>query len=233
LARVEALGLTKEALRSGKGLRRPSQHLLEHVAIDSLTSLQGAHGLLLALLLQTGRHKLRAQSLLELRIGAASHAPSSQSGTGLLLGHTLLLRSQTATSQQARSGVSSENVSDLRLLWRSTTNGLTGLRSKTGNVSNIASTGTGAGSRLDLAHCGRNLLLVELQQLRGSLSQQVDLQRLVLRRELSLRSVLLRCQLKLGAKRVRGLLSVVACWRSFDCHRCLDATLKIGIEPFL
>ena len=48
------MSLPEESLRSCKGLRRPSEHLLEYVTINSLRSTKSAHGLLLALLLEAG-----------------------------------------------------------------------------------------------------------------------------------------------------------------------------------
>ena len=118
MTRIESLSLTNEALRSAKGLRWASKHLLEHVTVHALGSPESTHGLLLALLLEAGTSHLGAHSLLQGTGRPLGQSAGSQTGTGLLLNHSLLLRRQTGASSQTGLGLGCESVGKSCLLWR-------------------------------------------------------------------------------------------------------------------
>jgi hypothetical protein len=183
--------------------------LLEYVTINSLRSTKSAHGLLLALLLKASTGHLGSHSLLQGTGRALSQAPCSQPGTGLLFNHALLLRGQTGTGSQARLSLRGQRIGQGSLFWRGRLDRSTGLRPESLDVGNVTGPGAGAGGRLDLAHGGRDLLLVEPQELRCGLLKKAKLKRLILRRKLGLGGVLLWSQINLASECIPGFLGVI------------------------
>jgi hypothetical protein len=94
------LTLSERTWQHPERLRRPTEHLLEHVTVDSLLSCDALHGLLLALLLEPGAHELRTYRFLDGTPWTLRQPSSCIGCSGLLLSHPLLVGSQSRSSRQ-------------------------------------------------------------------------------------------------------------------------------------